>query len=216
MRLEGFDAVRCVSEPGAWPFRLEQHYFRRSRLPALGLLTLIGAAIALPQIGLAAYAIADPVIRHEIAGQPLIAIQWIAALALWTAVLVIPAHRLATASGRRSSIEVSPTVVRVSEEYGRRTESWSEPLASFSGVAHHTRTSLSGMRQELVMVHPNRGRSVIIAAAPLISDSAHEDMARFLSLPRVHPAAIYGFSGPHPRTQSNPDGGIAALDTVAA
>jgi hypothetical protein len=85
---------------------------------------------------------------------------------------------------------------------------WVEPLSAYVGVAHRVRTSLSGVRHELVLVHQNPSKSLILRSSPQISQEAVETAARLFALAEIPSreaaslAPLHGFyrlAEPQPR-----------------
>jgi hypothetical protein len=66
---------------------------------------------------------------------------------------------------------------------GRRRESL--PLTSYRGVTYRVRTTLSGARHEVVLVHPKPQHSVLLAVADHAGDVSTGRAAAALGLPEV-------------------------------
>jgi hypothetical protein len=191
MRPEAFECVDVTSELGAFPLRSLQSAPRAPGLLHLGLMSTLAALVVLPQIGLAGYALQSPAIRQAILNQPLVAFQLGAALAFWIGIFAWPLKGLANRLGYRRTVEITRTQVAVSDTRALGASTWSEPLASYQGVAHHIRSSLSGTRHELVLVHADANRSVLLAAAEQITDAEIGRMTRLLALPQVQASEMY-------------------------
>jgi len=69
---------------------------------------------------------------------------------------------------------------------------WQMPLATYEGVSVHVRSSLSGVRQEAVLVHPDRNRSIILMTAEHIGRREVEELCNLLSLPSVPAERRFG------------------------
>ena len=63
-------------------------------------------------------------------------------------------------------------------------------MADFVGLAPFLRASLSGVRHELIMVHPDRERSVLVAMAPRLMQSDVDHAAAVLGLKEVAPQIL--------------------------
>jgi hypothetical protein len=191
MRPEAFECVDVTSELDAFPLRWQQSAPRVTDVIHLSLMSALAALVVLPQIGLAGYALQSAEIRHAIIDQPLVAFQLAAALTFWIGLFAWPLKGLATRLGCRRTVEITKDSVEVADIRAIGKSVWSEPLASYRGVAHHIRSSLSGTRHELVLVHADAGRSVLLAAAEQISDAEISRMTRLLGLPQVQPSEMY-------------------------
>lgn len=71
-------------------------------------------------------------------------------------------------------------------------DTWSEAVSNFNGVAHHVRASLSGSRHELILVHTEPEKSILLSTKPLISDRETSEMAIALGQRVVHARSLYG------------------------
>jgi hypothetical protein len=67
------------------------------------------------------------------------------------------------------------------------------PLASYRGIAHVVRTSLSGTRHELVLVHPLRAHRILLCMADRISEAELAHAARILRLPVIAASDLYAW-----------------------
>ena len=65
------------------------------------------------------------------------------------------------------------------------SRSWQAPLEEFSGIAHWVRSSLSGVRHELHLVHPDPRKSLLIHRADHISQATIDAAGALLGLPPV-------------------------------
>ncbi|MGQ0456156.1 MAG: hypothetical protein ACT4OU_03735 [Hyphomicrobium sp.] len=189
---EAFDRVVVSSPPGQLPIRLINENGVWSRAPGLALMAGLAALIVGPQIGIALYAVASPDLRHAVAGAPIAALELALALVVWMALVCWPLRIAISRLARRRDVEITATKVLVEDRNPLGQDAWSAPLAEFTGVAHHIRSSLSGLRHELVLVHPERGRSILLTVAEQISEREAEAMARLLRLPRVAADKLYG------------------------
>lgn len=67
-------------------------------------------------------------------------------------------------------------------------------------VAHHVRTSLSGTRHELILVHPEQEKSILLCVAPRTSQSEVDCVAALIGHKPIPPGELYRFNGLRPRT----------------
>lgn len=189
---EAFDRVVVSSPPGQLPIRLTNENGAWSRAPGVALMAALAALIVGPQIGIVLYAVATPDLRQTVVASPVVALELALALILWMALVCWPLRIAISRVARRRDVEITATKVLVAERNPLAEESWSAPLADFTGVAHHVRSSLSGLRHELVLVHRSRGRSILLAAAEQIAEKDIDAAARLLRLPRVSADELYG------------------------
>jgi hypothetical protein len=173
------------------PLQLEQH---SSRLPAVVLLLLIAtvAGMLIVPFGLvAAFAASQPEMLAVIAAKPMPAVQLTFALMLGTLVVALLIRRLTLRLGRGRTVTIAEGLVRVHERGILRDGRWSAPLAGFAGVAHHVRASLSGTRHEVILVHPEPARSVLLEIGACMKQSRIDDVSRLLGLPEIPARALY-------------------------
>ncbi len=110
---------------------------------------------------------------------------------LWLTVFAWPIALRTSRAATRRQVELSNAHVHVTDHrlFGR--QSWSEPLERYSGLTHRVRSSLSGTRHELVLVHPNPSRNVLVRASEQISASEIEATAALFGCPEIAPRVIY-------------------------
>lgn len=116
------------------------------------------------------------------------------AVVLMLASLVLiawPARRIAERLGRRRSIRLDRGVVRVDDAHTWSGETWQAPIASYLGLAHHIRSNLSGARHELILVHPDPRRSVLLATAERFTRADVDGACRTLGVLEVPPSLLY-------------------------
>jgi hypothetical protein len=157
----------------------------------LTLLAALATAVVVPQMALAGYALNSPEFRQSIMGQPLVAFQLAAAMAFWITIFALPLKGLLDRLTRRRSVEISGSTVAVSDIGAFRRRSWTAPLSSYRGIALNTRSSLSGTRQELVLVHDDRKLSVLLMTAQTVSDAEIMRLTSLLKLPQVPVRMMY-------------------------
>jgi hypothetical protein len=149
-------------------------------------LALVTAPVALVLIH-APRDVAEAVIHHP-ATATVLAVGLFAGLMLF----LVPAQRIIARFGRRRCVTITPERASVSDGTLFGARHWSAPLAEFEGIAHHMRTTLSGVRHELVLVHPSRERSIVLHhAAHGIGQAAIDRAAQLLRLPQLSPHVLY-------------------------
>jgi hypothetical protein len=194
----GFDHIVPAQAPEELPIRLEQSILRTGVVLRLLLLIPALAVVAFPLTLFAAHAVAEPSAWQFLAGHPLATAQIVLAVALCAVLFVFPLQRLLVRAGARRVVEIAAGTVTVTDRSLLRTRMWSVPLASFRGVTRHVRTGLSGVRHELVLVHADPARDVLVAIGASISAETLARAAALLGLPEIHTRAPYGLSGPGP------------------
>jgi hypothetical protein len=169
------------------PFEVEHKSSRTAAAVQILLLLPVVAMVVLPIALVLTFASHD--LWEAVAHKPLPATILGAGLVAWLGLLLIPAKRLILDFGNRRRVKIGAERIMVDDKGLFRSSHWSAPLAEFSGIAHHVRATLSGVRHELILVHPVRDRSVLLLAADAIGQSTIEQAAHLFRLPQVpaHP-----------------------------
>ncbi|RTL71196.1 MAG: hypothetical protein EKK41_11495 [Hyphomicrobiales bacterium] len=102
---------------------------------------------------------------------------------VFLALFGLPLHRLVRTLGLRRTVTLDAHQVSVAQSTLFNAQAWSLALSEFEGVAHVVRTSLSGARHELVLVHPERGRHVLLLTADTMSEGDVARVGHLLRLP---------------------------------
>jgi hypothetical protein len=124
---------------------------------------------------------------------PMAAAQVAVGLAAWTGLFVAPVWRLLQRFGGCRSVHIAGDMVTVREQTLARTSIRRMPLSAFAGIAHHVRSTLSGVRHELYLVHRKRGQSLLIHSADTISAATIAAVGTLLGLPTIPAAELYRF-----------------------
>ena len=138
---------------------------------------LIGGVLAW---AIATAALADQDLREAVSTRPLAAAQILTGLAFWLILLGFPIYRLLDTLTRSRSIEIAGGKITVRDRVFGRTSSWNAAVSEFLGVAPYLRASLSGVRHELILIHPERQRSILVAMAPRLMQSEVDQVASAL------------------------------------
>lgn len=157
--------------------------------------------------------VSDPGARTILANRPLLGVELLAGLIVLFGIFGWPLVHLAARGLERRRVTIDGGVVESQASGLFGSSSWNEPLAQYAGVSHRVRTSLSGVRHELVLVHRRPSRSVVVQCAPQISEGAVQAAARFFALAEIPSreaaslSPLYGYfrlSEPQPRLTPSP------------
>ena len=169
---------------------IEQLPARRTTGMLLAVLLLVAAVLLSPFYMIATTALADQALRDAVSTRPLASLQILTGLAFWLVLLGFPIYRLVNALTRSRTIEISDGRVAVIDRAFGGDQSWSAPVSEFLGVAPYLRASLSGVRHELVLLHPDRTRSLLIAMQPRLVQSEVDRVVSALGLTELAPQMI--------------------------
>ncbi len=191
MRISAVHRISPAAAPLALPLSLEQSPSRRSALVVLVLLLPIAALLLSPFVLLATGLVEDPLLRQTLAGRPASALQILCGLAFWAILLGWPIKRVFDGLTKNRTVQIANGMIDVSDTGLLGTRDWQAPLTSFSGIAHHVRASRSGVRHELILVHPDRRQSVLLAMADRMHQSQVDQAVHMLGLPEIPPSSVY-------------------------
>ena len=180
-----------VSVPpfGSLPFHAEHRSSRTGAVLMLLLLVPVLSMVIVP-VGLV-LAFAAPEVREATAHHPLAAAILSAGLIAWVALFLVPAKRIIQRFGNRRRVTIAQERVTVADDSLFGARHWSAPLAEFRGVAHHIRSTLSGVRHELILVHPSRNRSVLLHSAHAIAQPTIDRATALLRLQQIPAHELY-------------------------
>ncbi len=184
--------------PSPAPIVLEQAAEGSSRFVLLAVLCPILLALMAPFWLVLTHIVSDPAARALVAGRPFLAVQLGLGLFLLVWIFGLPLVHLATGALRRRVVTIENGRVSSKESglFGRKS-GWSEPLTAYAGLTRRVRSSLSGARQELVLVHQRSSRSVILQRAPQISQETVEHAARLFALAEIPSREAANFTPLH-------------------
>lgn len=168
-----------------FPLHIHQRTSRISAVLALFLLVPAVAAVLVPLLVFAANAAQQPGLMQAILAKPMAGLQVIAGILMWSAVIILPLKSLMGRLGHNRIVRISETLVEVEEKRLFRTTTWSQPLTAFQGIVHDVRTTLSGSRHELTLVHKEKNKSLLLLTAPTIDRADIERAANLLGLPQL-------------------------------
>jgi hypothetical protein len=182
------------THPASFSLSIERSSSRFKPILMIAVLLPLGVALFLP-FGLVLQHLAlDPATRAVLADRPEAGIQLLLALAVLGSLFWWPLVRFLHALTHGRSITVDRGAVLVTERTPFGAERWSEPVAHYAGVAHQVRTSLSGVRHELMLVHRDPARSVLLAVADRIDQGEVDRLANVLGLAEIPSREAYRLS----------------------
>ena len=191
MRIAAIDRMTpSMPDLTAASIRIQQFPARRTTAFLLAALIAIAAILLSPFYLIATAALADQGVRNAVAIRPLAVVQILTGLTFWIILLGFPIYRLIDTLTRSRMIEIAAGNVTVTDRAFGGTKVWTAPLGTFLGLAPYLRASLSGVRHELILVHPDRHRSVLVAMAPQLLQSDVDQIAVALKMRQLAPQAL--------------------------
>lgn len=154
----------------------------------------LATAGALVPFGLiASHAATDPAALATLAGRPgstiLLACGLLLALTLASVPLRAAVARL---TRRRAVVSFADGRVQVEEHGLMGTRRWSARTTEFKGIAHHVRATLSGARHELILVHADPGKDILLQIAARPADLMLDGFARVIGVSEIPARELYG------------------------
>ena len=191
MRLAHVETVCPAGLPNQLPSRTLQTASHSGSI--LKLIVMLPAAIALlmPFLLVAERLASDAAFRDILMAKQGAALQLSVGLAFWSLLFGWPLVRLAQSFARMRTVHLDADRVTVMDSGLFRHTTWQAPISEFSGIAHHIRSSLSSVRHELVLVHPSRDRSVLLAIAPRFTQTEIDHMCALLVCREIPSHALY-------------------------
>jgi hypothetical protein len=198
MRVAIFDRVD-PPVPAELPLRLTETCSRRSALALLVVTIPAVFAVVLASLMLILEALVVPGPRAVVAQHPILGLEILTGIAFGAYLMGLPLKRLVDRLAATRTILIDETTVTVTEIGHFRSQTWSAPRSAFSGIAHHVRASLSSMRHELILVHPEREKSLLLSLAPRMVQSDVDRVAALLGCKEIPASALYRFGARLPR-----------------
>jgi hypothetical protein len=198
MRVAIFDRVE-PPVPSELPLRLTETCSRRSAMALLILTIPAVFAAMLASLMLILEALVIPGPRAILAQHPVLGLEILTGIAFWAYLLGLPLKRLVDRLAATRTILIDETTVTVTESGHFREQTWSVPRSDFAGIAHHVRASVSGTRHELILVHPEREKSLLLSLAPRMSQGDVDRVTALLACGEIPPSALYRWPARLPR-----------------
>ncbi len=182
------DIVACDPPFDRLPLTIEQKSSRISALIMLMLLVPALLVVLVPTGLLVAYASSSLGVAAD---HPGAAAQVLVGIGLWTVLFVLPAKRIVQRFGTVRRIQVDTGAVTIGERGLFGSRRWSAPLSEYIGITRHLRSTLSGLRHELILVHREPRKSVLLHSGDLASPPTIEQATRLLGLPEIQARELY-------------------------
>ncbi len=186
-----FDNVEPQQDFAALPIKLTLTTSRSSAVVKLMMLTPTMVLLAVPLTLIGARAIAEQSTLTLISDNPVSALQIAAGFIAWAALFVWPLKRIIGRMGARRLVAIDGQMVAVADSSPFGSGNWSEPLDAYRGIAHHIRASLSGNRHELILVHADPAKNVVVAIADRITQTTIDRAKALLQLSEVPAKELY-------------------------
>lgn len=185
-----FEPVCTSARQHDLPVRIEQRTCDIATCARLTLLAGLLILLCLPYVWLGAAAAADPTVLAGITEQPRSLILALAGLGLGVLLLGLPAYGCLQRLVWRRRITLTRMHVEVTVRSLSGTTHWGCRIADFSGLVHHARAQGSGTRQELILLHPDPKRCLLLRVEAGADFEETHRLAELLGLPVLPGAAM--------------------------
>ena len=170
-------------------FNLSTNKLQAILLVALALGAMAG--LLLPIAWIALDAASNPQVIHTLAEHPGSSAMLSVGILVGLVLLTYPLRAGLAGLGGATRVQMADGMVTVVRRGLLREQRWSEPLAQFCGVTHHIRATLSGARHEIILVHQDPAKDVLVHLASRHPQDDAVYYARLLSLPELQPRELY-------------------------
>ncbi|KAB2848709.1 MAG: hypothetical protein F9K44_10075 [Hyphomicrobiaceae bacterium] len=190
-----FDEVVLHGSPENFPCSLTLR-------PSLGRTTSLLVLAFIPTALLAIPAtMAAVLLRHKgmttlLASDPVAFLALALQVVLWCVLAAMPVKTIGGRIGIVRRVLVEPTRVLFIERSLSGTVRLRCSTAEFRGIAHVVRATLNGTHHELILVHAEARRSILLMTAPLISQAVIDEVRLKLGLPEVPAREMFKTSRP--------------------
>lgn len=178
------DPVRASAE-----FSMSTRKLQAGLLIGLALGGMLG--LLLPVGMIAVDAASNPEVVNNLVEHPGSAVMLLAGVILGVALLTFPLRAGLARLNGAGRVEMADGMVTVERRGLLGSQHWSGPLTDFCGVTHHIRATLSGPRHEIILVHPDPDKDVLLHLAGRHPQEGADYYARLLGLAELPPRELY-------------------------
>lgn len=192
MQLSAIDRISPSTPIEQLPIRLDLAGSRGSLAVSL-IMTIAAAAFLITPFALVgSFAAFQPDVFLNAELSWLSGLQLVFAFVLALVLTAFAIRRVRMAWGRSATVEIGFGVIAVVERRFGVVHRWDAPISDFLGLAHNVRSSLSGARHELVLVHPNPAKHVLLSIAPAMPQQHIDRVSILLGLLEIPARSILG------------------------
>lgn len=149
------------------------------------------AGLLLPVVLIAGDAMSNTQVIHTLLEHVGSTLLLAAGIVLGVVMMTFPLRAGLARLGGATKVHMADGLVHVERRGVFGPERWSEPLSRFCGVTHHIRATLSGARHEIILVHPEPGKDILLHLANRHPQEGAEHFAGLLGLGEMQPKELY-------------------------
>lgn len=151
------------------PLVIEQAPEGSGRIVLIVVAAIALTALALPFGLVVSHALSEPATRAIFTSDPALALHLVVGFFGAATMFGWPLAQLSHAELGRRRVTIDGRDVRSIGVGLLGGGSWTEPLTAYRGVSPRVRSSVSGVRHELVLMHTRRNRCVVLCSGPAIT-----------------------------------------------
>jgi hypothetical protein len=185
-----FDVVEPGHAAPSLPLRLALTP-DRTRTTARLCLIVPGLLALLVPAALAAYLLIGPGAQSGDQSDQLTSTALTLLPALWLGLAAMSALAILPRMARKRLVTITSDQVSALETSLLGVRAWRLPIREYRGIAHHVRASSGIVNHEIILVHPNPDRSVLLHTALVVNQTSLDHFAALFRLPLVPARDVY-------------------------
>lgn len=191
MRIAAVSRVDMTVDPvrASADFRMQTNKLHAGMLVGLSLGAIAG--LLFPVTLIAADAVSGGQVIHTLGEHLGSTLLLAVGIALGVVMMIFPLRAGLARLGGATTVKMADGMVSVERSGLFGAERWSEPLSNFCGVTHHIRATLSGARHEIILVHPQPGKDILLHLANRHPQEGADYYAGLLGLAEMQPKELY-------------------------
>ena len=191
MRIAAFSHVEMTVDPARASAEI---VLKTPVVQAVLLITfsVLGMFALLAPLGLiAADASTNPQVVHTLGANAGSTLLLVAGVALGLVLMSFPLRAGLARLGGNTTVRLADGQVSVERQGVLSPQKWSVPLNQFCGVTHHIRATLSGARHEIILVHPDPAKDVLLNLGSRHPQDGADHFAYLLGMSELQPRTLY-------------------------
>lgn len=179
------DNVSTLALYSKLPLVVHQSFSRSSQVVLILILVPLLVSLATPFALIAETLIYDPEARMVLAGRPGAAAALLTAIFMLAVLFGWPLYRLLVLASEERSVRIEGRMVEVRSKSLFGSRHWTQAVPTYLGVAKGVRSTLSGVTHELLLVHADHRRTVVLATARHPLHEEAQALARLLGVAEI-------------------------------
>lgn len=192
MNVSTFRSSTPLPPPSSLPTSIQQKASTTAQVLTLILLGPACVTLAMPLLMVMAHISSQPGALLALFDRPITPLLLALTAATWCLLFAWPVLRAIERLLSRRTVEIGRDRITVRDRSVLGEDIWSAPVDSYTGLVHLVRSSLSGVRHELLLAHERKDRCVVLAVAPRIDQSEIDRVAALLGVRELSSREYYG------------------------